>query len=115
MKKQWENEIRTAETDIASGNFTKLPSNTYDYRRNDELFRLNKARENKSGQLNRMIADAKEKNRTTAEKAIDLSTKFLVSGIHTTAKVAEAATFKPFMDSMVGILKKQIKNLRKQI
>ena len=103
LKKQWENEIRTAETDIASGNFTKLPSNTYDYRRNDELFRLNKARENKSGQLNRMIADAKEKNRTTAEKAIDLSTKFLVSGIHTTAKVAEAATFKPFMDSMVDL------------
>ena len=103
LKKQWENEIRTAETDIASGNFIKLPSNTYDYRRNDELFRLNKARENKSGQLNRMIADAKEKNRTTAEKAIDLSTKFLVSGIHTTAKVAEAATFKPFMDSMVDL------------
>jgi hypothetical protein len=103
LKKQWENEIRTAETDIASGNFTKLPSNTFDYRRNDELFRLNKARENKSGQLNRMIADAKEKNRTTAEKAIDLSTKFLVSGIHTAAKVAEAATFKPFMDSMVDL------------
>lgn len=103
LKKQWENEIRTAETDIASGNFTKLPSTTYDYRRNDELVRLNKARENKSGQLNRMIADAKEKNRTGAEKAIDLSTKFLVSGVHTAAKVAEAATFKPFMDSMVDL------------
>ena len=103
LKKQWENEIRTAETDIASGNFTKIPSTTYDYRRNDELLRLNKARENKSGQLNRLVADAKEKNRTTAEKALDLSTKFLVSGIHTAAKVAEAATFKPFMDSMVDL------------
>jgi hypothetical protein len=103
LKKQWENEIRSAETDIASGNFTKLPSTTYDYRRNDELVRLNKARENKSGQLNRMIADAKEKNRTGFEKALDLSTKFLVSGIHTTAKVAEAGSFKPFMDSMVDL------------
>jgi hypothetical protein len=103
LKKQWENEIRKAETDIASGNFTKLPSNTYDYRRNDELVRLNKARENKTGQLNRMVADAKEKTRTTAEKALDLSTKFLVSGVHTAAKVAEAATFKPFMDSMVDL------------
>jgi hypothetical protein len=103
LKKQWDNEIRSAETDIASGNFIKLPSNTYDYRRNDELVRLNKARENKSGQLNRIIADAKEKNRTGSEKAIDLSTKFLVSGIHTAAKVAEAATFKPFMDSMVDL------------
>lgn len=103
LKKQWENEIRTAETDIASGNFTKLPSTTYDFRRNDELVRLNKARENKSGQLNRLVADAKEKNRTTAEKALDLSTKFLVSGIHTASKVAEAATFKPFMDSMVDL------------
>jgi hypothetical protein len=103
LKKQWENEIRSAETDIASGNFTKLPSTTYDYRRNDELVRLNKARENKSGQLNRMIADAKEKNRTGFEKALDLSTKFLVSGIHTASKVLEAATFKPFMDSMVDL------------
>ena len=103
LKKQWENEIRTAETNIASGNFTKLPSSTYDYRRNDELVRLNKARENKSGQFNRLVADAKEKNRTGAEKAFDLSTKFLVSGIHTAAKVAEAATFKPFMDSMVDL------------
>jgi hypothetical protein len=103
LKKQWENEIRTAETDIASGNFTKIPSTTYDYRRSDELVRLNKARENKSGQLNRMIADAKEKNRTGFEKALDLSTKFLVSGIHTASKVLEAATFKPFMDSMVDL------------
>jgi len=103
LKKQWENEIRSAETDIASGNFTKVPSTTYDYRRNDELVRLNKARENKSGQLNRMIADAKEKNRTGFEKALDLSTKFLVSGIHTASKVLEAATFKPFMDSMVDL------------
>ena len=103
LKKQWENEIRSAETDIASGNFNKLPSTTYDYRRNDELVRLNKARENKSGQLNRMIADAKEKNRTGFEKALDLSTKFLVSGIHTASKVLEAATFKPFMDSMVDL------------
>jgi len=103
LKKQWENEIRSAETDIASGNFTKLPSTTYDYRRNDELVRLNKARENKSGQLNRMIADAKEKNRTGFEKSLDLSTKFLVSGIHTASKVLEAATFKPFMDSMVDL------------
>ena len=103
LKKQWQNEIRSAETDIASGNFNKLPSTTYDYRRNDELVRLNKARENKSGQLNRMIADAKEKNRTGFEKALDLSTKFLVSGIHTASKVLEAATFKPFMDSMVDL------------
>ena len=103
LKKQWENEIRSAETDIASGNFTKLPSTTYDYRRSDELVRLNKARENKSGQLNRIIADAKEKNRTGFEKSLDLSTKFLVSGIHTASKVLEAATFKPFMDSMVDL------------
>ena len=103
LKKQWENEIKTAETDIAAGIFTKIPSTTYDYRRNDELFRLNKARENKTGQLNRMVADAKEKTRTIGEKALDLSTKFLVSGVHTAAKVAEAATFKPFMDSMVDL------------
>jgi hypothetical protein len=103
LKKQWENEIKTAETDIAAGIFTKIPSTTYDFRRNDELVRLNKARENKTGQLNRMVADAKEKTRTTAEKALDLSTKFLVSGIHTAAKVAEAGTFKPFMDSMVDL------------
>jgi len=103
LKKQWENEIKTAETDIASGIFTKIPSTTYDFRRNDQLFRLNKARENKTGQLNRMVADAKEKTRTSAEKAIDLSTKFLVSGVHTTAKVAEAAFFKPFIDSMVDL------------
>jgi hypothetical protein len=103
LKKQWENEIRTAETNIASGNFTKIPSTTYDFRRNDELVRLNKARENKSGQFNRLVADAKEKTRTKTEKALDLSTKFLVSGIHTTAKVAEAGSVKPFMDSMVDL------------
>jgi len=103
LKKQWENEIRTAETDIAAGNFTKIPSNTYDFRRNDELVRLNKARENKSGQFNRLVADAKEKNRTNSEKAIDITTKGLVSGVHTTAKVAEAATFKPFMDNLVDV------------
>jgi hypothetical protein len=103
LKKQFENEIRTAETDIASGNFTKIPSTTYDFRRNDELVRLNKARENKSGQFNRLVADAKEKARTTTEKALDLSTKFLVSGIHTTLKVAEAGSFKPFIDSMVDL------------
>ena len=103
LKKQWENEIRTAETNIASGNFTKIPSNTYDFRRNDELVRLNKARENKTGQFNRLVADAKEKTRTGAEKALDLSTKFLVSGVHTAAKVGEAAIFKPFMDSMVDL------------
>lgn len=103
LKKQWENEIRKAETDIASGNFTKIPSNTYDYRRNDQLLILNKARENKTGQYNRLVADAKEKQRTGAEKALDLSTKFLVSGIHTASKVLEAATFKPFMDSVVDL------------
>jgi hypothetical protein len=103
LKKQFENEIRAAETDIASGNFTKIPSTTYDFRRNDELVRLNKARENKSGQFNRLVADAKEKARTTPEKALDLSTKFLVSGIHTTLKVAEAGSFKPFIDSMVDL------------
>ena len=103
LKKQWENEIRSAETDIASGNFTNIPATTYDFRRNDELVRLNKARENKTGQLNRLVADAKEKTRTGAEKALDISTKLLVSGIHTTAKVAEAATFKPFMDNLVDL------------
>jgi hypothetical protein len=103
LQKQWENEIRKAETDIASGNFTKIPNNTYDYRRNDQLVVLNKARENKTGQYNRLVADAKEKNRTKAEKALDLSTKFLVSGIHTASKVLEAATFKPFMDSVVDL------------
>jgi hypothetical protein len=103
LKKQWENEIRKAETDIASGNFTKIPNNTYDYRRNDQLLVLNKARENKTGQYNRLVADAKEKQRTGAEKALDLSTKFLVSGIHTASKVLEAATFKPFMDSVVDL------------
>ena len=103
LKKQWENEIRKAETDIASGNFTKIPNNTYDYRRNDQLVILNKARENKTGQYNRLVADAREKNRTLGEKALDLSTKFLVSGIHTATKVLEAATFKPFMDSMVDL------------
>ena len=103
LKNQWENEIRKAETDIASGNFTKIPNNTYDYRRNDQLVILNKARENKTGQYNRLVADAREKNRTLGEKALDLSTKFLVSGIHTATKVAEAATFKPFMDSMVDL------------
>jgi len=103
LKKQWENEIRKAETDIASGNFTKIPNNTYDYRRNDQLLILNKARENKTGQYNRLVADAKEKQRTGAEKALDLSTKFLVSGIHTASKVLEAATFKPFMDSVVDL------------
>lgn len=103
LKKQWENEIRKAETDIASGNFTKIPNNTYDYRRNDQLVILNKARENKSGQYNRLVADAKEKKRTLAEKAFDASTKFLVSGVHTTAKVAEAGSFKPFMDSIVDV------------
>jgi hypothetical protein len=103
LKKQWENEIRKAETDIASGNFTKIPNNTYDYRRNDQLVILNKARENKTGQYNRLVADAREKNRTLGEKALDLSTKFLVSGIHTATKVLEAATFKPFMDSVVDI------------
>jgi len=103
LQKQWENEIRKAETDIASGNFTKIPNNTYDYRRNDQLVILNKARENKTGQYNRLVADAKEKNRTKAEKALDLSTKFLVSGIHTASKVLEAATFKPFMDSVVDL------------
>jgi hypothetical protein len=103
LKKQWENEIRKAETDIASGNFTKIPNNTYDYRRNDQLVILNKARENKTGQYNRLVADAREKNRTLGEKALDLSTKFLVSGIHTATKVLEAATFKPFMDSIVDI------------
>jgi hypothetical protein len=103
LQKQWENEIRKSETDIASGNFTKIPNNTYDYRRNDQLVILNKARENKTGQYNRLVADAKEKNRTKAEKALDLSTKFLVSGIHTASKVLEAATFKPFMDSVVDL------------
>lgn len=103
LKNQWENEIRKAETDIASGNFTKIPNNTYDYRRNDQLVILNKARENKTGQYNRLVADAKEKQRTGAEKALDLSTKFLVSGVHTASKVLEAATFKPFMDSMVDL------------
>jgi hypothetical protein len=103
LKNQWENEIRKAETDIASGNFTKIPNNTYDYRRNDQLVILNKARENKTGQYNRLVADAREKNRTLGEKALDLSTKFLVSGIHTATKVLEAATFKPFMDSMVDL------------
>jgi hypothetical protein len=103
LKKQWENEIKTAETDIAAGNFTKVPSTTYDYRRNDELVRLNKARENKTGQFNRLVADAKEKTKTGPEKALDISTKLLVSGIHTTAKVAEAAAFKPFMDNLVDL------------
>lgn len=103
LKNQWENEIRKAETDIASGNFIKIPNNTYDYRRNDQLVILNKARENKTGQYNRLVADAKEKQRTGAEKALDLSTKFLVSGVHTASKVLEAATFKPFMDSMVDL------------
>ena len=103
LKNQWENEIRKAETDIASGNFTKIPNNTYDYRRNDQLVILNKARENKTGQYNRLVADAREKNRTLGEKALDLSTKFLVSGVHTALKVAEAGSFKPFMDSFVDL------------
>jgi hypothetical protein len=103
LKNQWENEIRKAETDIASGNFTKIPNNTYDYRRNDQLVILNKARENKTGQYNRLVADAREKNRTLGEKALDLSTKFLVSGVHTALKVAEAGSFKPFMDSLVDL------------
>jgi uncharacterized protein YqgV (UPF0045/DUF77 family) len=103
LKKQWQNQITSAETDIASGNFSKLKANPYDYRRDYELLRLNKAKENKTGQYKRLVADAKEKKRGFFERGIDFSSKLLVAGVHTTAKVLQLGTVKPIIDSMIDM------------
>ena len=101
LKRQWENEIKSAKGTIESGNFTKIPTDVYDFRNDVELNNLKRLRDNTTGRLSRLVEKAREENKSKIEKAIDLSTKFLVSGIHTAAKVGEAAIFKPFMDAMV--------------
>jgi len=101
LKRQWENEIKSARGSIESGNYTKIPTNVYDFRNDVELSNLRRLRDNTTGRLSRLVEKAREENKSKIEKAIDLSTKFLVSGIHTAAKVGEAALFKPFMDAIV--------------
>ena len=101
LKKQWENQINSANRNINTKNFINIPQTPYDFRRSIELSNLNRVRNNRSGKLTRLIADANEKNKSLGEKGLDLSNKFLVSGYHTIQKVAEAATFKPMMDSIV--------------
>ena len=111
LKKQWQNQIKTAETDIASGNFSKLKATPYDYRRDYELLRLENARKNKTGQYKRLVSDAKEKNRGFFEKALDFSNKLLVAGVHTAGKVAELASVKPLLDSMIDMTVGKISSL----
>ena len=101
LKRQWENEIKSARGSIESGNYTKIPTDVYDFRNDVELSNLRRLRDNTTGRLSRLVEKAREENKSKIEKAIDLSTKFLVSGIHTAAKVGEAALFKPFMDAIV--------------
>lgn len=103
LKKQWENEIRNAKTSIESGIYTKIPQNVYDYRRSIELAKLKKQRDNTTGRLNRLQQKAKEESRDTVEKAVDASTKLLVSGVHTAEKVGMAAILKPFVDAAVEL------------
>ncbi|MEO7048930.1 MAG: hypothetical protein ABI091_26745 [Ferruginibacter sp.] len=101
LKKQWQRDIVNSESKIKSGNFTELPVTPYDFRRENELSILNRKRETTGKKLNNLYLQAKEKEKTTADKIMDFSTKLLVSGVTTVAKVGEAALFKPVMDSIV--------------
>lgn len=103
LKAQWEAEIRSNQRKINSGNFTEMPENEYDFRTNDELVRLNAERMKFSGRLKALANEAKEKNKSLVDKSLDVSSKALVSGIHTAAKVLEAGSFKPVMDSIVEL------------
>jgi hypothetical protein len=103
LKAQWEAEIRSNQTKINSGNFAEMPENEYDFRTNDELVRLNAERMKFSGRLKALANEAKEKNKSLVDKSLDVSSKALVSGIHTAAKVLEAGSFKPVMDSIVEL------------
>lgn len=103
LKAQWEAEIRSNERKINSGNFTEMPENEYDFRTNDELIRLNAERMKFSGKLKALANEAKEKNKNLVDQSLDISSKLLVSGAHTLAKVTEAGSFKPIMDSIVEL------------
>ena len=101
LKKQWETEINNSQRKINSNNVTELPVEEFDFRREAALSVLNRKRNNVTGQLKSIVSHAKEKNKSTTDKLFDVSTDLLISGVHTAAKVAEAATLKPFLDALI--------------
>lgn len=101
IKKQWESEIKTAQTKINSGSFTEIPTTPYDFRKSIALSNLDRERQNTTKGLSNLVSAAHERSKTAIDKALDFSTKLLVSGVHTVARVGEASVFKPVMDSVV--------------
>ena len=103
LKAQWEAEIRAKETKINSGDYSEMPENKFDFRTNEDLMLLNAKRQALTGKLKNLANEAKEKNKDWLDKALGLSSKLLVSGVHTIMKVTEAGSFKPVMDSIVEL------------
>lgn len=101
LKNRWQKDIDRANTKLNSGNFTELPITPFDFRRNNELAVLNRKRETTQKGVNNLIREAYDKKRTKADRLMDLSSKLLISGVHTVTKVAEAGALKPVMDSIV--------------
>lgn len=101
IQKQYERDIRTNERKLNSGLYTEIPTTAYDFRRSELLQVMERERKNSSQRLSKLVDQAKGSQRTISDKIARMSTKILVSGFPTVMKVAEAATLKPIIDSLV--------------
>ena len=104
LKRQYENDIKSNKTKINSGITTRLEASPLDFRTSKELSVLNKQREITRGKLKSIEKEAADKNKTIWDKALDFSSKNLVSGIDTNIKVHGIGTAKFIADGIVDYI-----------